>query len=427
MFSIHSDPLASLGSQECGGQNIYVKCLAEELGRLGWSVDVFTRWDNSHKKRVADISKHSRVIRLKGGLVDYVPKKELFSIFPELFENFLKFIGSENRYELFHGHYWDGGWMALEAAKKFLRPVVENFHSVGIVRMETKKKFLKDMAKSDYFVERINLENRIVRHAAAVISLSDAEKEALTRFYACPKDKIKVIKGGVNFKHWPLLDREKARETIGVGKDAFVVLFVGRLEWRKGVGTILSAAKLMRGGIRNLRVIVVGGKIFGPNANAADLKEYRRLQKKAEEEGVLDIVTFAGNVDHGRLPVYYRAADAFVIPSYYEPFGLVALEGMASKVPVIASQVGGLAATITDKVTGLLFEPRNALSLKDKVELIYRSKDLAASLVENAYREITQNYSWRRIAQKISACYDEVLKQTPFAVAANRTGVIPLQ
>jgi len=242
MFSIHSDPLASLGSQECGGQNIYVKCLAEELCHFGWNVDVFTRRDNSRKNTVADISKRARVIRLREGRC-HTCRKRTFPVFPELFENFLKFIGGENRYDLFHGHYWDGGWMALEAAKKFRRPFVENFHSVGIVRMETQKKFRENLSESDYFVDRINLENRIARDAAAVISLSSSEKEALTRFYACPENKINVISGGVNLKHWPLIEPVKARETIGVDKNAFIILFVGRLEWRKGVGTLISADK----------------------------------------------------------------------------------------------------------------------------------------------------------------------------------------
>jgi len=75
MFSIHSDPLAPLGSQESGGQNIYVRYLAEELEKFGWDVDVFTRWDSKHKKQIAYITKRSRVIRLKGGPIDYVPKQ----------------------------------------------------------------------------------------------------------------------------------------------------------------------------------------------------------------------------------------------------------------------------------------------------------------------------------------------------------------
>ncbi len=406
MFSIHSDPLAPLGSQECGGQNIYVKYLAEELEKLGWYTDTFTRWDNPRKKQVTNFSKHSRVIRLKGGPVSSIPKKDLFPVLPEIFENFQKFINYENPYALFHGHYWDGGWMALKAAQKFRKPFVENFHSIGIVRHETKKKFFNDSDEADYFSKRINLENEIMKNCSCIISLAASEKENLEKLYGCAKEKIKVIKGGVNLKHWPLIEKEKARNTIGVDQKSFIVLFVGRLEWRKGIGTLITAAGLLKKEIDNLKIMVVGGKIFGPNKNAADCKEFKRLQIKSEEEGVGSIVTFCGNVDHGRLPVYYRSADVFVIPSYYEPFGLVALEGMASLIPVIASRVDGLAATIENGITGLLFEARNSLSLKNKIMEIYRSKDLANTLAKNAYTEIAKNYSWSHIAQQIADIYE---------------------
>jgi glycosyltransferase involved in cell wall biosynthesis len=299
--------------------------------------------------------------------------------------------------------------MAMEASKKFARPFVENFHSIGMVRFETKKKFLKDFAENSYSANRISLENEIIRNSSAIISLAESEKESLKSFYACPEEKVRVIRGGVNLRHWPPTEKEKARDFLRIDQKAFVMLYVGRLEWRKGIGTLISAASLLKKEVPNLKVMVVGGKIFGQNVNAADSREYKRLKKKAEEEGIGEIVTFTGNIDHGRLPVYYRAADVFVIPSYYEPFGLVALESMASKIPVIASRVDGLAVTIEDGRTGLLFEPRNALSLKNKIMKICLSKDFAENLCENAYFEITKNYSWPNIAEKIGSIYDELI------------------
>lgn len=409
MFSIHSDPLAALGSQESGGQNIYVKYLAEELGKIGFDIDIFTRWDNARKKMIANISKHSQVIRLKGGPVGYIPKSDLFSIFPELCENFLKFIEFTNPYNLFHGHYWDGGFMAMEMAQKFRRPFVQNFHSIGIVRMETKKRFLPNYAENSYFKHRINLENKIVENASAIVSLAESEKQNLIKFYGCPEEKIHVLHGGVNINHWPLTEKKMARNEAGIEESDFVLLFVGRMEWRKGIGTLISVARLLRGKIPNLKLIIVGGKIYGSNKNSADLKEYQRLQKKCRDEKVEDLISFVGAVDHGRLTIYYRSADVFVIPSYYEPFGLVALEGMANKIPIVASDIDGLTATIKNKVSGLLFEPRNALSLAEKIINIYESNELRQALINNAYAEITKNYSWNKIAAKIGNLYNSLL------------------
>lgn len=409
MFSIHSDPLASLGSQEAGGQNVYVRYLAEELEKFGWSVDIFTRWDSGHKKQIANITKNTRVIRLKGGPVRYVPKTELLALLPEIFNNFLVYINFQNPYHLFHGHYWDGGWMGVQASQKFQKPFVHNFHSLGIIRTETKKRYLKNGNEQEYSSKRLNIENEIIKSASKIICLSETEKLNLNRFYGCPLDKIAVVPGGVNLKYWPLLEKQKAREILGLKAEEFVILFIGRLEWRKGVGTLLSACRLLRDEIPNLKILIVGGKIFGRNKNNADYKEYKRLLKKAEEEKINDISVFVGNVDHPRLPFYYCSADVFVIPSYYEPFGLVALEAMASKVPTVSSNVGGLAATIKDNNTGLLFEPRNALDLKEKIMALYKSKELTTALVESAYKDVAQNYSWRQIVSKISEIYNDLI------------------
>jgi len=410
MFSIHSDPLASLGSQESGGQNIYVRYLAEELVKFGWEVDVFTRWDSGHKKQIAYINKHCRVIRLKGGPLSYVPKSELFSVSPEIFNNFLEFINFENPYYLFHGHYWDGGWMALQAHRKFQKPFIQNFHSLGQIKMETKKKYERNGKEDEYFLERFNLEGEIIKESSIIISLSEAEKLNLNQFYKCPLEKVVVIPGGVDLKHWPLIEKEKAREKLCLNSKEFIVLFIGRLEWRKGIGTLISAVSLLKKEIPNLKFLIVGGKIFGKIVNKFDLKEYKRLLDKAKGERVNDIVIFCGKVDNNQLPIFYRSADIFVIPSYYEPFGLVALEGMANKIPVVASKVGGLSTIIKDRETGLLFEPRNALDLKEKIMLVYKSGDWTKKLTENAYKDISENYSWPQIVKKINDIYNNLIQ-----------------
>jgi D-inositol-3-phosphate glycosyltransferase len=410
MFSIHSDPLAPLGSQESGGQNIYVRYLAEELTKSGWEVDVFTRWDTGHKKQITPISKHARVIRLKGGPVAHIPKTELINLLPELFNNFLIFTDFKNPYEIFHGHYWDGGALGIQASLKFGKPHVENFHSLGIIRMETKKKYAKDNDETDYFTKRLNIENEIIKNSSAIISLSESEKQNLNKLYGCPSEKVKVIPGGVSLAKWPLTEKQKAREFMALKLEEYVLLFVGRLEWRKGIGTLISAAKLLKPEIPNLKVVVVGGQIYGRGKNNADFKEYKRLERKTEDEGVQDVVKFCGRIDNAHLSAWYRAADVFVVPSYYEPFGLVALEGMANKIPVVVSNVDGLAKIINHGENGLQFESRNALDLKEKILSLYNSKELVSKITENAYLDVKNNYSWKNIVSQISGLYDELIK-----------------
>lgn len=410
MFSVHSDPLALLGSQESGGQNIYIRRLAEALERFGWSIDVFTRLDSLHKKQLVNFGKHSRVIRLKGGSVSYVPKDDLFSILPEFFNNFLAFIDSKNPYVLFHGHYWDGGWAALQAHLKFSMPFIQNFHSIGKVRFDTRERYLKDAKNQDVKEQRIALEKDIINRASLIISLSESEKNDLVNLYGAPSKKITVIPGGVNLKQFVHAPQDKARERLHLDKADFILLYVGRLEWRKGIGTLISAVKLLKNDIPNIRAVIVGGRIYGKQKNADDSKEYQRLSKKAEEEGVKNLIKFVGRIDNDRIPLFYSAADIFVIPSYYEPFGLVALEASACKIPIVASRAGGLQTIIQDGKTGLLFEPRNSLDLKEKTLQIRKSEELSKILTENAYLNIMANYSWKNIASKINDIYKSITK-----------------
>jgi D-inositol-3-phosphate glycosyltransferase len=424
MFSIHSDPLAPLGSQESGGQNIYVRYLAEELEKFGWDVDVFSRWDNKHKKQITNISKRSRVIRLKGGPVDHIPKTELIELLPEIFNNFLVFTNFENPYDIFHGHYWDGGQVGVQAHLKFNKPLIQNFHSLGIVRMETKKRFSRDSDETDYFAKRLNVENEIIKNSSLIISLSQSEKESLNKLYGCPLEKIEVIPGGVSLKKWPLIDKQKAREFLGLKQEDYVVLFVGRLEWRKGIGTLISAGQLLGPEVPNLKIRIVGGKIFGRNKNNADFKEYKRLMEKVKEEKMEDTVVFLGRIDNRSLSSCYRASDVFVVPSYYEPFGLVALEGMANKIPVVVSNVDGLATIIKNGENGLHFESRNALNLKEKILSLYKSPDLVTKLTENGYKDVKENYSWLKIVEKISNTYDNLIKNNNKTDENSITGAI---
>ena len=405
MFSIHSDPLAAIGSHESGGQNVYIRNLVTNLDKQGWAIDVFTRLDDIKKKTVALIGKHSRVIRLKDGKPSYIHKGQLHSHLPQIYQNFLKFINFQNPYKLFHGHHYDGGCLALKASQEFNKPLIVNFHSLGKVRFQTQKLYAVDRNERKIFEERFKIENEIIKHASLIISLADTEKRDLNLLYGADLEKIVVIPGGVSIKDFAPMPKNRARETLRLSNQDFILLFVGRLEWRKGIGTLINTVRLLEEDIPNIKALIVGGKIFGVKKNKDDWEEYQRLLKKTREEKVEERIHFVGRIDQGRLPFFYSACDALVIPSYYEPFGLVALEGMASKIPTIASRKGGLRFTIKENQTGLLFEPRNSYDLKEKVLKIYHSGELASFLVKNAFKDVSENYSWKYISEKISDIY----------------------
>ncbi|TSC75321.1 MAG: glycosyl transferase family protein [Parcubacteria group bacterium Gr01-1014_30] len=405
----HDDPLAQLGAQESGGQAVYVNSLLRELDKNGWSIDAFARLDSRHKKSVSLIGRNSRLIRLQGGPIKYISRKLLFDFLPELYENFLKFINRQNSYSLFHGHYWDGGWLAAKASKQFSVPFLQNFHSLGKIRLQVKEQYSYKNNGKDIFDKRLSLEEEISKHADAIISLSSSEKLFLQQQYKTFEEKIEVIPGGVNLKIFSPVSRQEARKKLALPEKELIILFVGRLEWRKGIGTLIHAANLLKSEVAHLKVLIIGGKIYGRQKNTDDFKEYQRLLKIVGDLGMENTINFLGCVDNNRLHLFYCSANALVVPSYYEPFGLVTLESMACKTTIIASNVGGLAKIIQDNVNGLLFQPRNPVDLKEKVLKIHKSPELAKTLTENGYKNVVENYSWKKIAEQISNIYSQLI------------------
>lgn len=415
----HDDPLAQLGSQESGGQAVYVNSLIKELDKRGWSVDTFTRLDSQHKKLISFIGKRSRLIRLRGGPAKYISRGLLFDFLPQIYENFLNFIKHQNPYLFFHGHYWDGGWQALKAHHQFSVPFVQNFHSLGKIRLQVREQYSYKEKEKDVFDKRFSIENEIIREAGAIISLSESEKVFLQNQYNAPPEKVFVIPGGVDLRKFYSTPRPEARKKLCLGQNEFILLFVGRLEWRKGIGTLIHAANLLKNDIPNLKILIIGGKIYGRQKNIDDFKEYQRLLKIAKDIGVENMVNFLGCVDNTRLRLSYSAANIFVVPSYYEPFGLVVLESMACKTPVVASEVGGLTTIIQNSVNGMLFKPRNPVDLREKVIQIYQSQEMAEIITRNAHKNIIDNYSWKRVVEQICEIYKLALEKNP-ASAQNK-------
>ena len=154
---------------------------------------------------------------------------------------------------------------------------------------------------------------------------------------------------------------------------------------------------------RNFTLLIVGG-----DERAHELKA--ELCAQAEAAGVAANVRFVGPVMHEDLPAYYSAADVCVVPSYYESFGLVAVEAMACGTPVVASRVGGLISTVTDGVTGYLIPWRCPEPFAEKLEVLLMNPELRANF-SRAARQSVERFRWRTVALQIAEVYDSALTE----------------
>jgi D-inositol-3-phosphate glycosyltransferase len=223
-------------------------------------------------------------------------------------------------------------------------------------------------------------------------------------------DRIVIIPPGVDTNMFHPIPNPRAREWIGSYDDK-TVLFVGRIDPVKGLDTWFRAMKLVVDDDPTLRrrmcVCLIGGDLdddIDPDSEMA------RLQTLKEELGIGDIVTFLGGRAQASLPFYYSAADAVVMPSRYESFGLAALESMACGTPVVASDVGGLSYLVRDGETGFLVPEGDERQFAAKISLLLRDTALRNEMGKRGIEE-AQEYSWSNIAERMIEMYDDLLKK----------------
>lgn len=410
MLTDNADPLAPLGGAEAGGENVYVSELSRALGRLGWVVDIFTRWSYPKTAQIAQVAKNVRVVRLPAGPIEFIPKEKLFRFMPEYVTSFLAFREkARHEYLLLHGNYYLSGWAGVEIANVLHVPMVNTFHTLGIVKHQALGS--QDPSPKD----RITLEREIMVAVDRIIATSPVMKEELVSLYEVPAKKIAVISEGANLKRFMPTPQLLARRVLRISSNRMIVLYVGRFERRKGIDTLLSAmyelAARMPEKRKILRLYISGGepKRRWKNELNAEKDERERLKKIVDQLGIADMVRIIGGVDRETLPFYYSAADVTVVPSYYEPFGLVPIESMACGTPVVASNVGGMKWTIKDGKTGFLAKARDPVSFAEKIRYILDHTSVSKHMRENGIERVRRFFNWDIIGAEMSAFYHDLI------------------
>jgi D-inositol-3-phosphate glycosyltransferase len=407
MLSYHTCPLATLGGKDTGGMNVYVRDLTRKLGALGVHVDVFTRSQDEHVPHVLhDLGYGNRVVHIKSGPEVPLPKQALYSFLPEFFTGIDEFTHVKDlEYDLIHSHYWLSGLAAIELKRVWGLPFVHMFHTLGVMKQRVAQP--GEEIEGDY---RLEGEKRVLEEADRIIAPTPAEIAQLQWLYQSDTTKITIIPPGVDLSRFYPIPADEAKEVIGVPPCDRMLLYVGRIEPLKGIDTLIEALAYMRHDLGfdefTFCLTVVGGD---PDLDSEDMRpEMSRLKDMCRNYGLDDLVTFIGKRDQDTLPYYYSAAEAVVVPSHYESFGMVALEAMACGRPVVASQVGGLAYLVQDSVTGYTVPTSDVQALADRLLKLLKDPDLRDRLGRQA-AQVASDFSWDNIANKILNLYREVV------------------
>lgn len=390
-ISYHTSPLAALGGRASGGMNVYVLELSRELARMGYEVDIFTRREGAGAA-VQHIAPNLRLVRIEAGPPDEAEKESLPHHLGEFIRNTREFAAAEGHgYDAVHSHYWQSARAGMQLARGWDAPHVVMFHTLGEVKNRAR------ISEEEPRV-RIHHERMAARRADAIVTASDHERELLTRYYAAEDGKLHTIPCGIDLELFHPRDRAASREALGLDAATPVLLWVGRLEKLKGVDILIQA--LAEADSPDAHLLVVGG-----DDAASSLRT--ELETQAREAGLAGRVHFTGPVAHDRLPVYYAAADVCVVPSYYESFGLVAIEALACGTPVIASRVGGLVSTVTDGVNGYLIPWRCPGPFAERLDVLLSNPELRANFSKSGRRSV-ERFRWGTVAAQVARLYERL-------------------
>jgi len=287
-----------------------------------------------------------------------------------------------------YSHYWLSGLAACLLRRRMRLPWAHTAHTLALV----KNRQLAPGAEPEPEV-RVDLEGEISRCADLLVVSTEVEGEELRRAYRVAADRVAVVRPGVDPEVFRPQPKPLARLLVGhPGHRLFV--FVGRLEPLKGGDVVLRAMAMLTADGRHPEARLL---VLGEDSGSGAGGEQARLRRLADRLGLGERVEFVGSVPQRRLATYYAAADACLMPSYSESFGLVGLEAQACGTAVIACNLPGLASVVRDGITGFLVDGHDPADYAERMCRVLETPCLAEELGGCGSR-LVRAFSWERTA-----------------------------
>ena len=374
-----------------GGQGRHVSELAPALAALGVEVHVVTPdlCGGAAEEEVAPNATVHRValpdMRHNGHGFMAVVQESNSRLEAKARELHLRLGG----FDLIHAHEWSVAYSAVALENATQVPLVVTIHATERGRGQGSLAGAEALAIDE-------AEGWLTSEAWRVITVSRFMATEIDRYFSIPRDKIDVIHNGVALPAAASLPGDERRDFRRrfACDDEQIVFSVGRLVYEKGLHVLIDAAPEILARQRATKFVVAGA---GGQLEA--------LRQRAWERGVYDQFYFTGYISDQDRDRLFQVADVAVFPSIYEPFGIVALEAMAYRCPVVVSATGGLAEVVRLHETGITAHPGAPDSLAWAVVETLRHPEWARARADNAFHEVRQCYTWARIAHQTVDVY----------------------
>ena len=385
LVCLHTSPGDEPGSGDAGGMNVVVRHQAEAMASLGHAVDILTRRSAPELPGDLPLTPGVTLRFLDAGPAESVPKGDHEGFIDE----FRMRMSALGPYDIIHSHHWFSGMAALPLARQRGLPHVQSFHSIAADESTP-----LSSGERPESAGRMAGEARLARESDAVVAISEAEAETVVGRLGGPADRIAIVPPGV--------DGTLFHPAAGPPAGAGYALVAGRLQPLKGLDLAIEAIAAVPESVRP--ELVVAGDA------SADFDGYvDELRALAVRHGIEHRVRFVGPQSRASLATLLRGARVVLIPSHSETFGLVALEGAASGVPVVAAGSGGLREAVVDGETGVVLESRDPQAWAEAITAILSDPELARRL-SLAGRERAEHFDWLRSGEALLAVYGALVR-----------------
>jgi glycosyltransferase involved in cell wall biosynthesis len=372
-----------------GGISPHVYYLSKSLARNGVKVYVVTcDFPGAPQHEVVDGVEIFRIDSYKNPSPDFATWVYLMNV--NMQKEAAALVNSLGGVDVFHAHDWLVATAGIGLKHVFRKPLLATMHSTEIGR--------RNGIHFDYERMIHETEAWLTYEAWKVICCSDYMVSHVRWAFGLPADKLVMAPNGVNADVYAKIgndDLSRFRGKFALPEEK-IILFVGRLVHEKGVHVLVNAVPKVLGKV-NAKLIIVGNGYMR-----------EQLSNIVKSMGFAHKVMFTGFVDDETLRKLQKCADVSVVPSLFEPFGIVALEAMAAKSPVVVSDTGGLSEIVEHDVSGVKVYADNPESLAWGITKVLTDDNYANWLRNNAYKRIQEKYDWNKIAQQTKTIYNNV-------------------